>query len=129
MDIQCVDFQLRSSPAVERLRLNERVRFAVTTRFSCEGAPGRGPLLSQTQRRCAPSCCAGCRAVTCWPQLPAEGIRSTTRVQAEVAPPAPFSYLPDGVLVTVGEAAVHGALANLQVHSLSCIVAPRGMLC
>ena len=45
VDIQCVDFQLRSSPAVERLRLNERVRFAVTTRFSCEGAPGRGPLL------------------------------------------------------------------------------------
>ena len=54
-------------------------------------------------------------------RLPAEGIRSTTTVQAEVAPPAPFSYLPDGVLVTVGEAAVHGALANLQVHSLFCI--------
>ena len=51
-------------------------------------------------------------------RLPAEGIRSTTTVRAEVAPPAPFSYLPDGVLVTVGEAAVHGALANLQVHSL-----------
>ncbi|KAK9845221.1 hypothetical protein WJX81_000443 [Elliptochloris bilobata] len=84
VDIQCVDFQLRSSPAVQRLRLNERVRFAVTTRFSCEGPPG------------------------------AEGIRSTTHLQAEVAPPVPFSYLPDGVLTSVGEAAVHAALANLQ---------------
>lgn len=42
MDIQCVDFELRSSQAVQRLRLNERVRFAVTTNFSCEGAAGAG---------------------------------------------------------------------------------------
>lgn len=68
--------------------------------------------------------------MTCCACLPAEGIRSTTHVQAEVAPPAPFSYLPDGVLVTVGEAAVHGALANLQVHSLCCTQrTSRGMLC
>lgn len=36
-------------------------------------------------------------------------------MRAEVAPPAPFSYLPAGVLTSVGEAAVHAALANLQV--------------
>ena len=52
--------------------------------------------------------------------MPAEGIRSTTHLQAVVAPPAPFSYLPHGVLVTVGEAAVHSALANLQVRIVCC---------
>lgn len=60
VDIQCVDFQLRSSPAVEQLRLNNRVRFAVNTRFSCEGASGRGSLLFRTWQ---PLCCALLRLV------------------------------------------------------------------
>ena len=65
--------------------------------------------------------------MTCCACMPAEGIRSTTNIQAEVAPPAPFSYLPKSVLITVGAAALHGALANLQVHSLCCAQhTPRG---
>ena len=68
--------------------------------------------------------------MTCCACTPAEGIRSTTHMQAEVAPPAPFSYLPDSVLVAVGTAALHGALANLQVHSLcSAQRSYRGTLC
>lgn len=42
VDIQCIAFQLHSSQAVDRLQLNERVRFAVHTRFFCEGPPGAG---------------------------------------------------------------------------------------
>lgn len=115
MDIQCVGFELRSSQAVQRLRLNERVRFAVTTRFSCEGLLGAGELGCTLAYEPRVALCGAIHRPCC--MYVADGIRSTTEIQADIDPPAPFSYLPASVLTSVGEAAVRAALANLQASA------------
>lgn len=113
MDIRCFECLLFGSPAVEQLKLNDRVHFDVRTTFTQQhGMPciHAVPCCPALHFRCGEPICA-------FADPPA--IVSASHIDVAVDPPVPFSFLPDSILQAVGGAGVHASLSTLQV-CLTC---------